>query len=410
MDSDVIVIGGGAAGFFAAIHCAEANPNLKVRILEKGRRVLTKVLISGGGRCNVTHSCFVPRELVQRYPRGSRELLGPFHSWQPQDTIDWFESRGVAIKTEDDGRMFPTTDRSETIADCLVEAARSAGVYVETETGVAAIKHDDDAFVLVLTDDRKLISARVMLATGGLKPDAIHDSLLSLGHTIQPLAPSLFTFHVADPRINDLPGLSVENVSARIPETKLSESGPALITHWGLSGPAILKLSAWGARELAERHYRFPLQINWISQDTEHVVADFKRQKQTAGRKHIANTPRFDLPRRLWERLVNAAEIPTHQTWGQIDNRGMTRLAEQITAGKFDVTGKSMNKEEFVTCGGVTLKEVNFKTMESRIVPGLHFGGEILDIDAVTGGFNFQAAWTTGRLAGLAMAEGCQRS
>ncbi|MGB0579531.1 MAG: NAD(P)/FAD-dependent oxidoreductase [Limisphaerales bacterium] len=406
MDADVIVIGGGAAGFFAAIHCAEANPDLQVRILEKGNRVLTKVLVSGGGRCNVTHSCFDPRELVQRYPRGMRELLGPFHAWQPRDTIEWFASRGVSIKTEEDGRMFPSTDRSETIADCLINAAKQTGVRIQTDTVVSSIERRGDHFVLRLGDHQHLTCSQLMLATGGLKPGKIHDNLSSLGHTIQPLAPSLFTFHIKDQRLKDLPGLSVENAFVQARGTKLNESGPVLITHWGLSGPAILKLSAWGARELAEKQYRFDLEINWASNlSPEQSMDKFKELKQNSGRKKISGTPRFDLPRRLWERLVNAAAISEQKTWGQIDNPGLIRLAEQITASVFAVNGKSMNKEEFVTCGGVTLKEVNFKTMESRKVPGLHFGGEVLDIDAITGGFNFQAAWTTGRLAGLAMAQ-----
>lgn len=402
----MIVVGGGAAGFFAAIHCAESNPDLQVVILEKGRRVLTKVLVSGGGRCNVTHACFEPRELVKRYPRGRRELLGPFHGWQPQDTISWFEQRGVAIKTEEDGRMFPTTDRSETIADCLVNAARDAGVHIATETTVSAIEASDNGFIVTLANGRITRGARIMLATGGLKPGPLHDALLQLGHSIQPLAPSLFTFHITDSRIDDLPGLSVDRVGVRIPDTRLSETGPLLITHWGLSGPAVLKLSAWGARELASLKYRFPLAVNWTGElSAEQVVAEFRGLKHSAGRRQISNTPQFDLPRRLWERMVVAAKAPATRTWGQFDTIGMKALAQQLTAGEFTVTGKSMNKEEFVTCGGVTLKEVNFKTMESRLAPGLHFGGEVLDIDAITGGFNFQAAWTTGRLAGLALAH-----
>jgi len=399
----VVIVGGGAAGFFAAIHCAEAAPALRVVILEQGTKVLTKVLVSGGGRCNVTHACFEPAELVKRYPRGERELRGPFHGWQPRDTVDWFKSRGVELKTEADGRMFPITDRSDTIADCLIRAARNAGVEVRTGCGVKSIANDDRGFVLECGDGTRWRSRRVMLATGGLKAGSVARALEQFGHRVEPPVPSLFTFHVTDSRLTGLQGLSVERVSVSVPGSKLQESGPLLVTHWGLSGPAILKLSAWGARELRERDYRFTCRVNWVPEVAE-VPGKLRAMKQRDGRKRVANQSMFELPRRLWERIVSAAKVPESLTWSQISGRQLDALAAQLTAGEFAVTGKSMNKEEFVTCGGVSLKEVNFKTMESRKVSGLFFGGEVLDIDAITGGFNFQAAWTTGRMAGLAMA------
>lgn len=403
---DIVIIGGGAAGFFAAIHAAESNPEATVVVLEKSTRVLSKVLVSGGGRCNVTHSCFDPKELTRRYPRGERELLGPFHGWQPQDTIDWFQSRGVELKTEADGRMFPTTDRSETIADCLLDSAKKAGVRILTKRTVTVFQSGGDAGFEIDTDnDGRWITRKLMIATGGLKAGPILDRLRAEGHSIQPLAPSLFTFHIDDARIKGLQGLSVELVETSVPNSGLKESGPMLITHWGLSGPAILKLSAWGARDLHSCGYRFKCVVNWTgSRNTDTVLQDLRQKKQSDGRKRISASPQFALPRRIWERLAAAAQISEMQTWSQANAEALKRLAEQLTASEFRVTGKSMNKEEFVTCGGVTLKEVNFKTMESRQVPGLFFGGEVLDIDAITGGFNFQAAWTTGRLAGLAMA------
>ena len=405
--SDALIVGGGAAGFFAAIHCAEANPDADVVILERNPRVLTKVLVSGGGRCNVTHSCFDPKELTRRYPRGQRELLGPFHAWQPRDTIDWLERRGVELKTEPDGRMFPTSDRADTIADCLLTAAKNAGVRIFTKRTVTRFERIDSSLFRVWINGEELWTVnRLMTATGGMKPGAIIDGLKDFGHTIQPLAPSLFTFHVKDPRIDGLQGLSVENVQATVHDTKLRETGPLLITHWGLSGPAILKLSAWGARELSSNNYRFTCVINWTgSLAPENALTQLKNMKQHDGKKRISSSTQFTLPRRIWERLVAAANISETQTWSQVNAAQLKQLAYLATASEFQVNGKSMNKEEFVTCGGVNLKEVNFKTMESRLVSGLHFGGEVLDIDALTGGFNFQAAWTTGRLAGLAMAK-----
>jgi predicted Rossmann fold flavoprotein len=408
IERDVIIIGGGAAGFFAAIHCAESAPDLSVTILEKGSKVLSKVLISGGGRCNVMHSCFQPDDLVSRYPRGKRELLGPFNHFSPVQTRQWFEARGVALKTETDGRMFPTTDRSETIADCLSNAAEDAGVAVRKRQMVTQLERLPDGRYRMECDggESSWVSQRLMVATGGMKPGPVMESLVGFGHKIQKLAPSLFTFHIDDPRLQGLMGLSVDEAEVSVPGTKLRESGPLLITHWGLSGPAILKLSAWGARELSDREYRFDCRINWIpGASYDDVLDGLKEMKKLEGRKRISATRPFELPRRIWERLVAASRISETMTWSQVGNAALQTLAGELSAADFKVTGKSMNKEEFVTCGGVSLKEVNFKTMESKKVPGLHFGGEVLDIDGITGGFNFQAAWTTGRIAGTAMAS-----
>lgn len=406
MPGTVAVVGGGAAGFFAAISCAETDPDLRILLLEKSAGVLRKVRVSGGGRCNVTHSCFDPRELVTRYPRGARELLGPFHAWQPRDTIDWFESHGVALKTEADGRMFPISDSSATVIECLTSAAADLGVEVRTQAEVrSAARGSDGRFALESSCAESLGADRLIVASGGGKPSGGLDIARSFGHTVTELAPSLFTFHVDDPRIRGLQGLSVPDVRVACDETSLEQSGPMLITHWGLSGPAILKLSAWGAREFARMGYQFEIRINWMggaSADT--AGRALREQKNSAGRQAVGSTPRFDLPRRVWRRLVAAAGIDATTQWAQLGRPQMESLIAQLIDSRMQVTGKSMNKEEFVTCGGVSLPEIDFKRMESKLVPGLHFAGEVLDIDGITGGFNFQAAWTTGRIAGTSAA------
>jgi predicted Rossmann fold flavoprotein len=409
----VVVVGGGAAGFFAAITCAEKlGAGGTVQIYEATAHPLAKVRISGGGRCNVTHACFEPRELVKRYPRGGRELLGAFHRWQPRDTVAWFAGHGVELKTEPDGRMFPITDNSATIVDCLMRAVSTAGVRVATSLGVRKAEcvnrtGEAPAFWLTLTDGSEVRCERLLLATGGSRASAGFAIAETLGHTIEPLVPSLFTFHLDDPRLIGLSGLSVENAALTVPGTKLRDSGPLLITHWGLSGPAVLKLSAWGARELAACHYEFPLTINWAPPHTrESLARELAAVRSRNPRKQLGTWSPLPLPQRLWERLVTAAGVASAIPWAQVGNAALGALAAQVTAGEFRVVGKSTFKEEFVTCGGVRLSEVNFQTMESRVCPGLHFAGEVLDIDGVTGGFNFQSAWTTGRLAGEAMAAG----
>jgi len=414
----VIIVGGGAAGFFAAIACAETNPAARVTIYEATAHPLAKVRVSGGGRCNVTHACFDPRELVKRYPRGGRELLGPFHRWQPRDTADWFARRGVELKTEADGRMFPVTDRSQTIVDCLQNAAVAAGVEIVTSLGVRSVLgrpppradapgalRPPPLFALTLTDGSAVNCDRLLLATGGNRSSAGLTIAEKLGHAIEPPVPSLFTFHVDDPRVDGISGLSVGNVAATVRGTKLREDGPLLVTHWGLSGPAILKLSAWGARELAAVNYEFTLGVNFAPPHTrESLGRELAALRASHPRKQLGTWCPLDLPLRLWEKLLAAARIAPDTQWAGVSQEALATLVAQIVAAEFAVAGKSMNKEEFVTCGGVRLREIDFKTMESRLCPGLYFAGEVLDIDGVTGGFNFQAAWTTGWLAGRAMA------
>jgi predicted Rossmann fold flavoprotein len=407
----VVIVGGGAAGFFAAIACAEKNPSAAVTLYEATAHPLAKVRISGGGRCNVTHACFEPRELVKRYPRGGRELLGAFHRWSPRDTIAWFAARGVELKTEADGRMFPVTDDSATIVEALTQAAAKAGVEVRTSLGVRKVESVGSpaapAFWLTLTDNSELRCDRLLLATGGNRASAGLTIASTLGHAIEPLAPSLFTFHIDDKRLEGLSGISVEAVVTSVPGTKLKENGPLLITHWGLSGPAILKLSAWGARELAAANYEFPLQVNFVPPHTrESLLQEFAAVRGEHPRKQLGTWNPCGLPARFWERLLTTVGIAPGTQWAGVANAALGALAAQLTGAEFKVVGKSMNKEEFVTCGGVRLREVDFKTMESRLCPGLHFAGEVLDIDGITGGFNFQSAWTTGWLAGQAMAGG----
>lgn len=436
----VVVVGGGAAGYFAAISCAEKlGARGTVTLFEATAHPLAKVRVSGGGRCNATHACFEPRELVKRYPRGGRELLGAFHRFQPRDTVAWFEARGVTLKTEDDGRMFPTTDDSATIVDCLQRAAEQAGVKIVTSLGVRTVEafggrgagslsagegdagsvsaneHGQAArataserttsFWLTLTDDSNVRCEKLLIATGGNKSSAGLTIAQKLGHTIVPPVPSLFTFHIDDKRLEGLSGVAVEDAVTAVPGTRLRESGPLLITHWGMSGPAILKLSAWGARELAEVNYEFPLTVNFTGVHTretlERMLAGIRESNP---RKQLATWSPLEMPQRLWERLVVTSGIPATTTWAQVSKAALAALVAQLTAAEFRVVGKSLFKEEFVTCGGVRLKDVDFRSMESRVCPGLYFAGEVLDIDGITGGFNFQAAWTTGWIAGQSMA------
>jgi predicted Rossmann fold flavoprotein len=383
------IIGGGAAGFFAAITCAEASPGNEVHIFERGKTVLEKVRISGGGRCNVTHHCFDTRELVKNYPRGSRELIGPFSRFGPEDTVQWFSSRGVLLKTESDGRMFPVTDSSQTIIDCLSRAAHNAGVKVHTSSRIEKIRPQDGRWQL----DNQIFD-QVMIAAGS--STFMWEVLAGLGHTIIPPVPSLFTFNTKDTRLRDLSGVSVQRA-------RLSVPGTLLITHWGLSGPAVLRLSAWGAREFREMDYKFQLEIQF-SADAESFDAWFGYHRQHSGKKTIASHAQEGMPARLWQRLTEAGGIDMQKRWADLDKISGQQLYEQLTEARFQITGKSTNKDEFVTAGGVSLKEINFNTFESRVCPGLFLAGEILDIDAITGGFNFQAAWTGGYLAGMAMA------
>ncbi len=400
----IVVVGGGAAGFFAAIRAAELNPNASVTILERGNHVLEKVRISGGGRCNVTHACWTPQELVKFYPRGSKELLGPFHRFACGDTVDWFEKRGVALKIEEDGRMFPQSDDSQTIIHCLWESAIRAGVKILTQ---ARVKHFDSSANLhqwkIITEEKEFIADKLLLATGS--NPFIWKSLLGMGHRIVPPVPSLFTFNIKDERIKDLPGISVSDALVQVKNANLSAKGPLLVTHWGMSGPAILKLSAWGARELADLNYQFSILVNWVNQKAELVEETLIELKTDHPKKQIFANPQFGLTTRLWKNIVAAAKIPAEKRWADLSKKELQALVNQLCKAEFSVNGKSTFKEEFVTAGGVDLKEVNFKTFESKLFPGLYFAGEVLDIDAITGGFNFQAAWTGGWIAGTAMAE-----
>ncbi|CAM3338614.1 Flavoprotein [Flavobacterium longum] len=389
---DIIIAGGGAAGFFTAINIAERHPKLSIAILERGKNVLEKVRISGGGRCNVTHACFVPNELAKFYPRGEKELRGPFHRFASGDTMEWFEKHGVALKIEDDGRMFPTTNSSQTIIDCFLGATQKLGVQILTGQSIQSIFKSEKGWKID-TQNENYRCEKLVMATGS--NPKIWELLESLGHSIVPPVPSLFTFNIKDARIKDLPGISA-TASVRINGTKLKASGPLLITHWGMSGPAILKLSAWGARDLFDRNYRFTISVNWLNTDLDDALEQLKELKLEHTKKTVAKKSPFDLPNRLWESLTWASGIGPEMQWANLSNSQLQQLAEQLTRGQFEVNGKSTFKEEFVTAGGIDLKEIEFKTMQSKLLENLYFAGEILNIDAITGGFNFQNAWTGG--------------
>lgn len=390
---DIIIVGGGAAGFFTAINIAEKNKHLKIAILERGKEVLSKVRISGGGRCNVTHACFVPNDLVKFYPRGEKELRGPFHQFCSGDTIEWFENHGVPLKIEEDGRMFPESNSSQTIIDCFTDNVHKLGIQVLTGQSVQSLFQTEE-FWKVETN-KETFACKKLIISAGSNPK-VWEMLSELGHTIIPPVPSLFTFNIKDPRIKDLMGLSAF-ASVKVKGSKLSASGPLLITHWGMSGPGILRLSAWGARQLADKNYQFALLVNWLKDmDFEEAVAVLKSLKDEHTKKTIVKKSPFEFPNRLWESLVLASGITQETKWADLSKKQLTQLAEQLTNGVFQVNGKSTFKEEFVTAGGVDLKEINFKTMESKLLPNLYLAGEVLNIDAITGGFNFQNAWTGG--------------
>lgn len=406
-DYDVIIVGGGAAGFFAAATCGKAAPGARILILEKSNACLAKVRISGGGRCNVTHACFDPRTLITYYPRGGRALLGAFHRFQPQDTIAWFAARGVPLKKEGDGRMFPTTDSSGTIVDCLASAVRNAGAQVRTKAGVRSVeKTHVGEFKVQLQDTTVLTTSRVMLATGGCRVPGAGELAAGLGHSIVPPVPSLFAFTLADKAFGDLAGISLEAVDVSVPAHGLRERGPLVFTHTGMSGPAILKLSAWGARVLHATGYNFELRVNWLpgAPETE-AASELMALRKAYPARLVANTAPNHVPARLWEQLLRIAGVPRETRWAELSRSQQHQIRQTLAGTRLRVCGKSLNQDEFVTCGGVNLKEVDFRTMESRLCPGLFFGGELLDIDALTGGFNFQAAWTTGWIAGAALAN-----
>ena len=403
---DLVVIGGGPAGFFGAISCLEKNSNLSICILERGHQLLSKVLASGGGRCNVTYACFEPAQLALNYPRGSKALRGPFTRFQPHDTIRWFETKGVPLKTEKDGRVFPVSDSSKTIQACLVQTAKDLGVDISIQSEVDSIQPTQNQdFNILLNTGTEIRTRKILLATGG-NPQSF-PLAEGLGHSIQPPVPSLFTFDIDDSLLEELSGLSVQDAEIQLAGTKLKQRGPVLITHWGLSGPAILKLSAWGARTLYEKKYQTGLLLNWLpAYNQDSLFQRLLKEKDLANHHQIKTTdPTQTLPRRMWKRLIEAAGIPDDTTWNTVSRNQLNTLATLLTRTELFIQGKGEFKEEFVTCGGVNLKEVNFKTMESKLCPGVYFAGELLDIDGITGGFNFQNAWTTGWIAGQAIAE-----
>ena len=400
---DIIVVGGGASGFFAAINIAKQAPHLKVAILERGQKGLTKVKVSGGGRCNVTHAEFIPSELVQNYPRGEKELLGPFHQFMTGDTIAWFEDRGVALKIEDDGRIFPASNSSQTIVDCFLNEANKYHVDVLYSHSLKSLKNADRLFQLD-TSQGSFLAKKIVIATGS--STKIWDLLEGLGHTVSKAVPSLFTFKISDERIKDIPGVVAENVEVKILGTNLCSEGPLLITHWGMSAPAILKLSAFGALEIAKREYKFKIEVNFIRQSFEDCLDVLKNSKQELAKKTALKSTQFNLPKRLWHKLVLASNITEDARWADVNKLQLETLAKQLTQAVFNVRGKSTFKEEFVTAGGVSLKEINFKTFESKRLPGLYFAGEVLDIDAITGGFNFQNAWTGAHIVSQNIAKG----
>jgi predicted Rossmann fold flavoprotein len=390
---DIIIVGGGAAGFFTAINIVEKNPKLKVAILERGTEVLNKVRISGGGRCNVTHACFEPNELVKFYPRGEKELRGPFHQFCSGDTIEWFEKHGVELKIEGDGRMFPVSNSSQTIIDCFLKATQELGIAVLTGQSVQSIFKKDTLWK-VETQSENYLTEKLILATGS--NPKVWEMLQNFGHAVVSPVPSLFTFNIKDSRIKELPGVAAQ-VTVKVKDTKLTSTGPLLITHWGMSGPAILKLSAWGARILHDKNYQFTIFVNWLNDaDKEDVEKKLKELKQEHAKKSVSKKSPFELTNRLWESLVLASGIEVETKWADLSKIQLQNLANQLTNGTFQVNGKSTFKEEFVTAGGIDLKEINFKTMESKLHENLYFAGEIVNIDAITGGFNFQNAWTSG--------------
>lgn len=398
---NVIVIGGGAAGFFATINCAQLHPNYSVTLFEKSSKLLSKVRISGGGRCNVTHACFDNSLLIKNYPRGEKELRNAFSRFSAADTVKWFEQRGVELKTEADGRMFPVTDKSETIVDCLMQEAEKAGVKIKLNVDITEIiKNSTNTFTLKTNGGGSFECDKLIIASGGNPKDTAYDWLKKLGHTIIKPVPSLFTFNIPNNSITHLMGVSVPNAKVRIQGTKLETEGPLLITHWGMSGPSILKASAWGARILSDLNYNFTALINWLPKYTEEKLRiEFANQRAENPAKLILNNCPVDLPKRLWEYFVNKAAISESTRWADLQKKKSNILIFNILNDEYKVQGKTTFKEEFVTCGGISLKEIDFTSMQSKLVPNLYFAGEIIDVDGITGGFNFQNAWSTGWIA-----------
>jgi predicted Rossmann fold flavoprotein len=402
---DLIVVGGGAAGFFGAIQSAEMHPQLKVLILEKTSKLLSKVRVSGGGRCNVTHHCFNPIKLSHHYPRGEKWLRPAFKQYDAEKTVAWFAARGVQLKVEADGRMFPTTDNSDTIIDCFTREAARLNVTIKTGMPVVSIKPSGNFFV-VETEPENFQCEKVLVAMGGSPKREAYQWLRDLGHTIQEPIPSLFTFNDSAKHFADLMGIAVPNAEVKIAGSKFIQKGPLLITHWGLSGPAVIKLSSWAAEYLHGLHYNFTALVSWIGESNEENIRAFLQlQKIERSKQKIYGNPLWELPQRLWTRLCEMAEIQEGKIWAETSQKNLNRLLENIIRCPFNIRGKTTFKEEFVTCGGVDLSEVDWQTMESKKVNGLFFAGEVLNIDGETGGFNFQSAWTTAFIAARSMQE-----
>lgn len=398
----IIVLGGGAAGIFAAVNSAAAE----VLVIEKSNKLLAKVKVSGGGRCNVTHAGFDNSELIKNYPRGGKELRAAFSRFTTADIISWFKERGVGLKAEEDGRMFPVTDSSQTIIDCLLHEAEKNNVTIRQGTVVHDVRKEKGKFYLMLSDKQEISCDKLLIATGGYPKLSSYEWIRKLGHSIVAPVPSLFTFNLKDKEIAKLMGISVPEVRISIQNTKLSYEGPLLITHWGFSGPAVLKLSAWGARVLHEMNYSYTVKVSWLPYYTENELKDrLLLLKKNQADSKVANTNNFQFPKRLWDYFIARAGINETTRWADLSNKNMNRLVEVLFNDNYPAEGKTTFKEEFVTCGGVSLKEVDFRTMESKIVPGLFFAGEVLDIDGITGGFNFQAAWTTAWIAAQRISE-----
>jgi predicted Rossmann fold flavoprotein len=401
----LIVVGGGAAGFFCAVNAARLSPTLEVVIVEKTSKLLSKVRVSGGGRCNVTHACFSIAEMIKKYPRGAGFLKKAFHHFFTTDTINWFKDRGVELKTESDGRMFPSSNSSQTIVDCLMQEANRYGVEILMNKEVKSIKKLSDGFELLFSNDTTLAANFLCIASGGYPKSTQFEWLHQIGHTIEAPVPSLFTFNMPGNPINALMGISVERVQVKIMGSKLAEEGPLLITHWGMSGPAILKLSAWGARELAAKNWQFGMVVNWLPAYNEQTLKDkFQLIRFDIAAQKISNRNPFLLPQRVWEYLLQLSGVNENSRWADLPAKEQNKLIKNICAQEFSVNGKTTFKEEFVTSGGIALEEVEHATMQSKIVPGLFFAGEVLNVDGVTGGFNFQNAWTTGWIAAKAIA------
>lgn len=394
---DLIVIGGGAAGFFCAINYAESNLNAKILILEASNKVLSKVRISGGGRCNVTNTCSDPKELCKFYPRGELEMLGPFTRFGTQDTQHWFEERGVPLKTEQDGRVFPITDQSESIIQCFLNLCTQYDIEVITSSRVSSFHKGENEEWLVKCLMKEYKARSILVSTGG---DArIWDCLEELGHTIISAVPSLFTFNIQDKLLHQLSGISVNHANLEIQDSHLKATGPLLITHWGMSGPAILRLSAWGARYLNELSYQFNLRINWVNENQDYLINLLKDHSKHSSKKSIHNQSLYNIPQRLWKYLCNKAGIDENVKYHELTHKEISQLSTILVSDIYKVNGKSTFKEEFVTAGGIDLKEIHFKSFESKICPNLYLAGEVLNIDGITGGFNFQAAWTGGWIA-----------